>query len=295
MLKRFLERPVQLQVGAGFLRFRNSRELEYALSGKTALSSSRVAALGGLDDAVLARESDAYQLIEQRIVSALSQPGNGIDVFLGQLDLEDISDDHDWRAIFAALRTLDGSGERYKKSALIKYVEYLTSGQEVIRTIRANRFGGGMPSSRRASADKGADRVERQDLIYDLEALSGVDKAESQRSNDNFVRLAKGETLEIQFGPHQSLALLLAKYRFALVSGDPFLLFDETGHDLKVRVGKNIIGRSTQSDVILDGVYGAISRKHLIVEIDQSGMVKLTDISTLGTFIPNGFVDSKLH
>ena len=295
MLKRFLERPVQLQIGAGQLRVKNSRELEYALSGKTALSSNQVAALGGLDDAVLARELDAYQLMEQRIVGALSRPGNGIDAFLEQLDLEDVSDDHDWRAIFAALRGLEESGESYKKSALVKYVEYLTSGQEVIRTIRANRFGGVMPSSPRAVPEQTGSRMERQSLIYDLEDLSGIDSSESQRNNDNFARLAKGETLEIRFGPHQSLALLMAKYRFTLVSGNPFLLFDETGHDLKLRVGKNIIGRSSQCDVVLDAAYGAVSRKHLIIEIDESGTVKLTDISTLGTLVPNGFVDSKLH
>lgn len=295
MLKRFLERPVQLQIGAGQLRFKNSRELEYALSGKTALSSNQVAALGDLDDTVLGRQLDAYQLMEQRIVSALSRPGNGVDAFLDQINLEDISDDHDWRAIFAALRALDGTGERYKKSALLKYVEYLTSGQEVIRTIRANRFGGLMPSNPRAAPDKSTSRTERQTLIYDLEELSGVDKAESQRSNDDFARLAKGETLEIKFGPHQSLALVMARYRFVLVSGSPFLLFDESGHDLKVRAGKNIVGRSTQCDVVLDGIYGAVSRKHLIIEINESGTVKLTDISTLGTFVPKGYVDSKLH
>ena len=295
MLKRLLERPVQLQVGAGLLRFRNSRELEYALSGKTAPSSARVAVLGGLDDAVLARELDAYQVMEQRIVSAMSNPGNGIDTFLARLDLDDVSDDHDWRGIFAGLRALDGSGGSYKKSALLKYLEYLTCGQEVIRTIRANRFGGGMASDSRPAPDKAAPRVERQALIYDLEELSGSEPSESMRNNDQYARLEKGETLEIQFGAHQSLALMLAKYRFTLVSGDPYLLFDDSGHDLKVRVGKNVIGRSSQSDVVLDAAYGAISRKHLIVEIDESGRVRLTDISTLGTFVPKDYVDSRLH
>lgn len=295
MLKRLLERPVELQVGAGHLRFKSSKELEYALSGKTAVSSGRVAALGRLDDPALARESDGYQLMEQRIVGALSQPGNGIDPFLVQLDLEEISEDHDWRAIFAALRTLDGPGESYKKTALLKYVEYLTSGQEVVRTIRANRFGGAMPSRPRPASDSAGGSPTRQDLIFDLEELSGTDQAGSLRSNDNFARLLKGETLEIQFGPHQSLAMVLAKYRFTLVSGDPYLLLDETGHDVKVRPGKNIVGRSSQSDIVIDGTYGAISRKHLIIEIDGSGGVKLTDISTLGTFVPKDYIDNKLH
>lgn len=295
MLKRLLERPVELQLGAGQLKFKSSKELEYALSGKTAVSSGRVAALGRLDDPALARVSDGYQLMEQRIVGALSQPGNGIDQFLARADLEEISEDHDWRAIFAALRTLDGPGEIYKKTALVKYLEYLTSGQEVVRTIRANRFGGGMPAKPRSPSDAATTSPTRQDLIFDLEELSGTDQAGSLRSNDNFARVLKGETLEIQFGPHQSLAMVLAKYRFTLVSGDPYLLLDETGHDVKVRPGKNIVGRSSQSDIVIDGAYGAISRKHLIIEIDASGKVKLTDISTLGTFVPKDYIDNKLH
>lgn len=295
MLKKFLERPVLLQVGASQLRFKNARELEFALSGKTSLSSNQVATLGSLNDAGLARELDAYQEMEKRIVSALSRPGNGMDAFLGELTPQDVSDDHDWREIFAALGTVNGIGEDCKRSALLKYVEYLTSGQEVIRTIRANRLGGIMSASPRVTPDQSAGRSERQALVFDLAELAGIDNADAQRGNADFARIAKGESLAIQFGPHQSLSLLLAKYRFVLVSGNPFLLFDETGHDLKIRVGKNIIGRSAQCDVVLDAAYGAVSRKHLIAEIDESGTVKLTDISTLGTFVPKAYADTRFH
>ncbi len=292
MLKRLFGRPLELDVGAGPLRFRSSREFENALGGKTALSSTRITILGGLSDDALMREADAFRLMEQRIVAALSYPGNGIEQFLLQLDLPEITEDHDWRSILGALRLLDGGAESYKKAALLKYVEYLGSGQQVVQTIRANRHGGAMAAEERPGNSAGASLGQKQRLIYDLAELAGMD---DQGDHGEFARMSKGESLEFHFGPHQSLSLMLAKYRFTLVSGDMFLLFDESGQDLKVRPGKNIIGRSAQSDVAVDAAYGAVSRKHLIVEIGNDGTVTLTDISTLGTFVPRGYVESKLH
>jgi hypothetical protein len=164
-----------------------------------------------------------------------------------------------------------------------------------VQTIRANRQGGAMAVEERVPSGAGASLATRQDLVYDLAELAGIDGPGGHGDKDDFARMSKGESVAIQFGPHQSLSLMFAKYRFTLVSGDPFLLFDESGHDHKVRPGKNIIGRSAQSEVTLDNAYGAISRKHLIVEIQDDGMVTLTDISTLGTFLPHGYVESKLH
>jgi hypothetical protein len=295
MLKRLFGRPLELNVGAGPLTFRSSRELETALSGKTVPSSTRIAILGGLSDDALMREADACRLMEQRIVGALSHPGNGIEQFLVQLDLSEITEDHDWRSIFGALRLLDGGAESYKKAALLKYVEYLGAGQQVVQTIRANRHGGAVAAEERPGRSAGASLGKTQDLVYDLAELAGMDDQGGHGDKDEFARMSKGENLEIHFGSHQSLSLMLAKYRFTLVSGDPFLLFDEAGHDLKLRPGKNIIGRSAQSDLSLDAAYGAVSRKHLIVEIQDDGRVTLTDISTLGTFAPRGYVESKLH
>jgi len=295
MLKRLFGHALELDVGAGPLRFRSSREFENVLGGKTFLSSTRITILGGLSDDALMQEADAFRLMEQRIVAALSHPGNGIEQFLVQLDLPEITEDHDWRLIFGALRLLDGGAENYKKAALLKYVEYLGSGQQVVQTIRANRHGGPMAAEERPGSSAGGSLGKRQSLIYDLAELAGMDDQGDHRDKDEFARMSKGESLEFHFGPHQSLSLMLAKYRFTLVSGDMFLLLDESGHDLKVRPGKNIIGRSTQSDVTLEAAYGAVSRKHLIVEIQDDGKVTLTDISTLGTFVPRGYVESRLH
>ncbi len=295
MLKRLFERSVELSVGAGQLRFKDLGQLEYALKDKTALSSDSVSALGKLSDDGLIREAEAYRSMEQRIVDMLSSPGNNVEQFLKRLELDQISEDHDWRDLIGAIRTLDEGCEPYKKAALLKYVAYLSAAQDVIRTIRVNRLGSVDESDDRVRGKPNADLAQRQRLMFDLQALSAIGGTPALSDENGFSRMSKGETVEVQFGEHQSLDIVLAKYRFSLVSGRPFLLVDETGHDLKLRPGKNIIGRSARCGVTLDSAFGAVSRKHLVVEIDQKDRVRLTDISTLGTFLPRDLIGSKLH
>jgi hypothetical protein len=294
MLKRLFEKSVELPVGAGYLRFKDLGELEYALKDKTALSSDSVLALGKLSDDALLKAAEAHRSMEERIVDALSGPGNAVQKFLTGLELERVSGDHVWRELVGAIRTLDEAFQPCQKAVLLSYVAYLSAAQDVIRTIRVNRLGSAddfdIPQGKPTS-----DLGRRQQLLFDLQALSGIRDSRALSEDKGLARMAKGDPVEIQFGEHQSLDIVLAKYRFALVSGRPFLLVDQTGHDLKLQPGKNIIGRSARCSVALDCAFGAVSRKHLIVEIDPENRVRLIDISTLGTFLPRNLVGNKLH
>jgi hypothetical protein len=130
----------------------------------------------------------------------------------------------------------------------------------------------------------------RQTLIFDVPSLfPGPDREQ------HFSRLPKGESIEIAFAPHQSLWLILAQHRFLLVGGSPYLIIDESGEDARLRPGKNIVGRGPRCDAVLDGSYRTVSRQHLIVEIQENGMTRLTDLSSLGTFIPSRQLGQQLH
>ncbi len=295
MLKRLFEKSIELTVGAGQLKFRDLSEFEYALKDKIALSSFSVSALGKLSDDALTREAEQFRSMEQRIVDALSSPGDGTNQFLQTIDLDHISEDHDWRDLIAAVRKLDEAAEPYKKAALLKYVAYLSAAQDIIRTIRVNRLGGVEDSGDRVSAKSSPGVARRQHLIFDLSLLSGIGGPAALSDENRFARMAKEKPVEVQFGEHQSIDLVLAKYRFTLVSGERFLLVDETGHDLKLKPGKNIVGRSARAGIIVDSTYGAVSRTHLVVEVGQNYRVRLTDISTLGTFLPRELIGSTLH
>ena len=293
MLSRLLSRPVRLDLGASTLKFRSKRELELALGNRTTVSPLTIATLSGLTDEALVREAGIYRHLEQCIVKAVSQH-QGVEELLVEIDLATITEENDWRSVIRGVRTLDPSANAYKRCALLKFMEYLTSRQELVNTIRGNRQHQ-MVDAGKSEPGAIAENHARQTLVFDLPELLAAGSQEDGELDDEFNRVPKGESIEIEFDRHQSLNLLMARYRFTMVSGEPYLLVDENGNDLKLRRGKNIVGRSAQCDVAIDSVFKAISRKHLIVEAYGTGIVKLTDISTLGTFVPRGYLDNRLH
>ena len=48
------------------------------------------------------------------------------------------------------------------------------------------------------------------------------------------------------------------------------------------------------NDVVVDAQYREISRRHLIVETDGLEVIRLTDISSLGTSVPHEFLNTTL-
>ena len=105
---------------------------------------------------------------------------------------------------------------------------------------------------------------------------------------DGSKRMAKGESLRMHFKQHQSLRMRLGKHDFVLVSGQQFLLIDECGAEVRVVGPRCLIGRGSGCGATVNQRYRSVSRKHLIVEIEDDGWVHLTDISSLGTFLPSG-------
>ncbi len=124
--------------------------------------------------------------------------------------------------------------------------------------------------------------MQRQQLLFELRDLDG-----DATVMTSLERLPKGEVVSVRFRPHQSLSLRLAKYDFVLVSGAPFLLIDDKGSDVKLNGRRVVIGRGANCQVSLDGRFKSISRKHLIVELDDDGTVHFTDISSMGTYLPS--------
>lgn len=126
-----------------------------------------------------------------------------------------------------------------------------------------------------------ADDLTAQRLRFNLEALGSVSGYPIELG-----RLPKDEPVTVRFKPHQSLRIRLAKHDFVLVSGLRFLLIDDTGADLKLDVPRCVIGRGINCGAIVSNRYPEVSRKHLIVETQDDGSAVLTDISSLGSYLP---------
>jgi len=280
-----------LAVDGEIYTFQTPRDFEFALSGRTSLPSSKITALARLGDDELLREAEAIRRVEQRFADALSgslEDITSVGPFLMGIDPSLISHDHSWRSIIGALNETEKPCEAYKKVALVKYMQYLTSRQEVVKNLYVNRQQG---IQSRAERNNGSDAYRppgrlRETLLLDLDAPVPCAHHEQE-----FHRLPKGETVEIVLEPNQIVDVMLARHPCSLVLRDRLLFVDERGNDSELRSGRYIVGRDSSSDVVISSSLRDVSRKHLVVETDGKNVVRLTDISSHGTSIPPIYLD----
>jgi hypothetical protein len=271
--------------------FQSPQDFEFALSGRTSLPAAKIAALSRLSDDELLREAEAIRAVEQRFAEALSgtlEDITSVGPFLRTMEPSIISQDNNWRSIISALNRVDRMPETYKKIALVKYMQYLTSRQEVVKSLYTNRQSG---KAGEARPDNGS-AVYRPTARFRETMLINLNVSpELERHETSFSRLPKGETVEVDLEGDHPIDLLLAKHQCRILLRDRLLFVDQGGNNSELRVGRNVVGRDATSDVIMDASLRDVSRKHLIVESNGVGQIKLTDISSHGTSLPPKYLD----
>lgn len=273
------------------LVFHSPRDFEFALSGRASLPTSKIAALARLGDDELLREAEAIRAVEQRFADALSgalEDITNVGPLLKSMEPSIISQDHGWRSIIGALNDIECTPESYKKIALVKYMQYLASRQDVVKSLYANRQPR-VPGELRAS--NGAPVHRPTARFRETMLLSVNGSAERDLHDATFSRLPKGETVEVDLDENSPIDLLLARHQCRILMRDRLLFVDQNGHDSELRVGRNIVGRDASSDIIMDSNLRDVSRKHLIVESDGVRHIRLTDISSHGTSLPPKYLD----
>ena len=291
MFRRMPTDVLSISVDGDRYVFQSPQDFEFALNGRTGLPAPKIAALSRLDDDELLREAEAIRAVEQRFAQALSgtlEDITSVGPFLKAMEPSIISQDNSWRSIITALNGIDRIPETYKKIALVKYMQYLTSRQEVVKSLYANRqprsTGEGRPAN--ASAVYRPTARFRETMLINLNEISDMERHEM-----SFSRLPKGETVGVDLEEDHAIDLLLAKHQCRILLRDRLLFVDQGGHDSELRVGRNVVGRDATSDVIMDASLRDVSRKHLIVESDGERQIKLTDISSHGTSLPPRYLD----
>ena len=271
--------------------FQSPQDFEFALNGRTCLPAPKIAAPSCLDDNELLREAEAIRAVEQRFAQALSgtlEDITSVGPFLKAIEPTIISQDNNWRSIITALNGVDRVPETYKKIALVKYMQYLTSRQEIVKSLYANRQPRGGGEKRPVN---GSSVYQPTARFRDTMLINLNDTADMDRHEISFSRLPKGETVEIELQRDHAVDLLLAKHQCRILLRDRLLFIDQLGRDSALRLGRNVVGRDATSDVIMDADLRDVSRKHLIVECDGVDQIKLTDISSHGTSLPPRSLD----
>ena len=280
MFSKVFSSALTLQIGGHSLQFKSTQELEFALSGKTSLSARRAASLVGLSDSALVKEADTFRSMAQLLGEALLQAKDApetVDHFLRELDHTLIDEDNNWREFLFALSRADASYGAFKLTAMAKYRSYVMAGQELAEAVFTERRQG--QAEPVVVGALFAEPKARQRLIFSVGEILGHEPAKLE-----FTRLPKGEPIAVEFRAHQSLSLLLAKHKYVLVSGEPWLLIDPTGNECRLTAGTITVGRHPDADVIIYPGYRSVSRKHLLIETYGVERAQITDTSSMGTF-----------
>jgi hypothetical protein len=304
MLEALFNKPLELQVGDRTLRFDSKMDFEFALASRTDVPAAKIAELVRFDTQQLLEEANNVRQVERHFVEMLSrsiqEPGS-IGYLLREMDTKLFSHDHEWRAIMASLARQDRRFDDYKQLALIKYVQYLASRQDVLKGIYAHKSSlSGRVSEPVADLDPSC----RQTVIFDVEDLAPCPTT-PPRDDDTRVlgagvgqafpqlcRLPRGESVAVDPPRGEDLALVLSRHPFRVRRRGQPVLVDDKDDARPLAIGRNVIGRHPDSDVMVDAAYRDISRTHLILELGAQGQLRLTDLSAHGTFVPSNLVDA---
>lgn len=301
-LRRLLtSHPLELELTDRTVRLQGLAEFEFALASRTEFPIRKLPELMQLPPVEIKRVATNIRQVEKRfadlLAESLDEPGS-IGFLLKGLELKLFSQDHGWRDIMEALIRQPPAFDDFKKLAVVKYMQYLGARQDVLRSIylekKAQRDGReplpAVAPDPEATAichgtDGGSALPMHETAIFD--DMTRVMPAGGSEGKLDFRALRRGETVCVQLGQGGELPLQLSRqHTFRLAAGWPMQLVDEGGATYLLHDARNVVGRHAGNEVVVDGSYRTVSRKHLVIEPLGPCTALLTDLSAHGTFVP---------
>ena len=310
LFRKRARKPLELDLPGRTLVFSSPAEFEFGLASRIEFPVRKAARLVEHRAEDLKVMAIKLRAVEKRFAAVfarcLEQP-HRIGELLAELESELLSRDHDWRSIVQALCEYGPEYNDFKNIALVKYMQYLASRQAVLRSIYMEKVQGGLelqaPESEQQSAGKPmlASTLpvsHKESALFDLNqsgggggGAGGSDDEGDDDGTQTLKPIPRGETICIRFIDGRELDITLASHRYKLFPGKHFRLADDvSGVTHLLRSGRNLVGRQSGNEVVIDPAYLAISRKHVIIEPISENAALLTDISCHGTFIASHYV-----
>jgi hypothetical protein len=286
MLNKFFAKPIELKIGDETLKFCSINDFDFSMTGRTSVPSKKIIEMVKFTTDQLKNEARTIKDIEKRFVSILSksiEDTDSINRALRELDPLIFSQDHSWRQIISALNTGDDELNPFRRVALVKYMQYLSSRQEIIKYLYSEK-------KRMMKEPMDVDTVAAgfKDTIILDNTL--VEEEPGKAGDSGIERMPKGEVVTMTLKPNEEIQILLSKHKCKLAFKDKFEFTDPGGRVYKLHKGRNVIGRDTASNIIMEPRMRDISRLHLVIENFGDNTVQLTDLSSHGTYIPGRFI-----
>lgn len=291
MLNKLFAKPIEIAIGEQNLKFNSLADYEFSLAGRTSVPSKKITGMVKFSLDELRKEAKTIKDIEKRFVAVLSKSienPDSIDRALREMDPQIFSQDHGWRMIIGALHDGDEELNEFRRVALVKYMQYLSSRQEIIKYLYSEKKKHVKSSSSSNGADAGGefkDTLILENTVFEP-LSSGNETLEMEK-------MPKGENVTIRMNAGKEIDILLSKHQCKLIGEESSSKFiDETGRSFQLKPGKNTIGRDSKSDIMLDPGLRDISRIHLVIEIDDTNTLYMTDLSAHGTYLPAKYLES---
>ena len=245
----------------------------------------------------LQKEARTIKEIEKKFVAILSksiEDTNSINRAIRELDPLIFSQDHGWRGIISSLNVGEEEFNPFRRIALVKYMQYLSARQEIIKYLYSEKKK--MLNEPVIDAvnenDTGEHDEFKETLMLENTIFEPISSSQKDNSNgaSDFERMPKGEAVTVTLAPGKEMTVMLSKHKCSLLAKDGIQFIDHTGKSYTLGKGRNIIGRDTISTVILDPSLRDISRLHLVVENIDDSSLQLTDLSSHGSFVQEKFL-----
>jgi len=277
---------VVITVDGAVFRFDSVDGFSAAIEGRTSIPTHLFASLSKLDTATLTALAQTLKKEEKVLIDVLERtltsPGN-FGTEINRIPLASFRNDHFWREIIISLSEFHAS-DSYLQTALVKYLQFLNSYQEIVRLIYA------LTAKDKATPaldeNRDVDAAPYETALFDV-----LQYSDAGRMVNPYRRLPQGEAVTLHALPGHAINLLLAKYSFELINDNGWVLIDSRNRRHCLANDLNYVGRGRENDIALNSDFHNISRKHVIIHpLDDSSIV-LIDLSSHGTFAPPRQVD----
>ncbi|HSC48053.1 MAG TPA: FHA domain-containing protein [Gammaproteobacteria bacterium] len=271
--------PLRMEVGGLWETFANEEEYGRFLSQRLEVPAHKLEALTALDAHGVQRELRHTRRSHQNAVDILvraMETRSRLRHLWGLVDVSKVPDEQDWPSILFAIGSADNASEPALRLTLTHYIHFLEARREILDSLSREW---------QAVARKGG--AGRPVIPVAMRRNPQSDSEFTSRRNKVYARLPRRRAVNVDLNRRAEIAVYLARNRFSLaaVDGAVFLQSPE-GMRYPMRVGRNMVGRSQQCDVCVDVGQTDVSRQHLLIELTDGNHVRLTDLSSRGTYVP---------
>ncbi|HEY1991863.1 MAG TPA: FHA domain-containing protein [Gammaproteobacteria bacterium] len=271
--------PLRLELRGHWEVFSDEQDYDRFLTSRIEVPAESIERLAGLDSHGVQRQLRHTRRSHKNAVDILVralETRQRLRYLWGMLDVDKVPDEQDWPSILFAVGSSDRISDNALRLTLTHYIHYLESRRDLLETL-GREYRAGLAASAGAPVVPRAMRSEAAPVSFRF----------TTRLNKHYARLPRRRAVNLDLNLYKDIVIYLARNRFTLrlVEGQ-VVLQQQDGVSYEVRPGRTMVGRSAQCEISVDSAGSDVSRQHLLIEMTVEHHLRLTDVSSRGTYLP---------